>query len=45
MHPWLVQAEGLLCSQSLFPGVFEQWSGNDGKVLDVCPEEVAEPHE
>jgi len=26
-------------------GNFEKWSGNDGKVLDMMSEEVAEPHE
>jgi hypothetical protein len=27
------------------PGEFKQWGGDDGEVLDMVPEEVAEPHE
>ncbi len=26
-------------------GEFEKWGGDDGEVLDVVPEEIAEPHE
>jgi hypothetical protein len=29
----------------VLPGKFEEWSGDDGEVLDMMPEEVAEPHE
>ncbi len=29
----------------ILPGEFKQWGGDDGEVLDVVPEEVAEPHE
>ena len=29
----------------VLPGKLEKWSGNDGEVLDMMPEEVAEPHE
>jgi hypothetical protein len=42
--------EGLFGERSrlvlgVLPGKFEKWCGNDGEVLDMLPEEVAEPHE
>ncbi len=29
----------------ILPGELEKWCCNDGEVLDVVPEEIAEPHE
>ena len=29
----------------VLPGKLEKWSGDDGEVLDMMPEEVAESHE
>ena len=28
----------------VLPGKLEKWSGNDGKVLNMVSEEIAEPH-
>jgi hypothetical protein len=29
----------------VLPGKFEEWSSDDGEVLNVMLEEIAEPHE
>ncbi len=43
IHGWFRQRASFVAG--VFPGEFEQQSGNDSKALDVHLEEVAEPHE